>query len=153
MNFVTDTNIIFSAILNPKSSIGQIILNGSKYFTFLSVDLLRNEIDKHEDKILKVSGLSRIDYLIIYRLIISKIKFVNQLLITPENYHKADLLTRDIDPNDLLFVGLSIQLDCKLWTGDKKLFEGLTNKNFNKVITTDELFQKYLYQKLKSRKK
>lgn len=34
MKFVIDTNIVFSAILNPDSPIGQIILNGSKYFKF-----------------------------------------------------------------------------------------------------------------------
>jgi predicted nucleic acid-binding protein len=58
MKLVIDTNIVFSAILNPASPIGQIILNGSKYFYFLSIDQLKNEIDKHENKILKISGLS-----------------------------------------------------------------------------------------------
>ena len=55
MKLVVDTNIVFSSILRPQSPIGQIILNGSKYFTFLSIDQLKNEIDNHENKILKIS--------------------------------------------------------------------------------------------------
>ncbi len=86
MKFVIDTNIVFSAILNPESPIGQIILNGSKYFTFFSIDQLKNEIDNHEDKILKICRLSQSDYQRIYGLIKSKLKFVNQLLINPANY-------------------------------------------------------------------
>lgn len=68
MKLVIDTNIVFSAILNPESPIGQIILNGSKYFDFLSIGQLKNEIDDHEDKILKVSRLSKSDYDRIYEL-------------------------------------------------------------------------------------
>jgi len=153
MKYIVDSNIVFSAILNPESPIGQIILNGSKYFTFLSIDLLKDEIDNHENKILKISGLSHSDYLKIYGLIKSKIKFVNQLLIDSDNYQKADELTNDIDPDDLLFVGLSIQLRCKLWSGDKHLIKGLLNKEFNQIITTDELFQIYLSKELKRKRK
>ena len=50
MKFIVDTHIVFSAILNPESPIGQIILNGSKYFTFLSIDQLIDEINDHENK-------------------------------------------------------------------------------------------------------
>lgn len=53
MTFVVDSNIIFSAILNPDNNIGQIIIKGSKYFTFITVDQLKEEIEIHEDKILK----------------------------------------------------------------------------------------------------
>ena len=80
MTFVVDSNIIFSAILNPENKIGQIIINGSKYFTFITVDQLNKEIENHEDKILKISGLSHHDFLSLYGFIKTKIKFVHQLL-------------------------------------------------------------------------
>ena len=76
MKIVVDTNIVFSAILNPESPIGQIILNGSKYFTFYSADQLKTEIDSREDKILKISGLEKDDFFRIYGLIKSRIQFV-----------------------------------------------------------------------------
>lgn len=40
MKIVIDLNIVFSAILNTKSKIGQLIINGSKYFDFYTVGLL-----------------------------------------------------------------------------------------------------------------
>lgn len=148
MKFVIDTNIVFSAILNSRSPIGQIILNGSKYFDFLSIEQLKDEIDNHEDKILKISRLSKSDYDKIYGKIKSKIKFVNQLLINYDNYQKADDLAKDIDSDDLLFVGLTMQFRCKLWSGDKQLTNGLHKKGFKQIITTDELFQIYLDKEL-----
>jgi predicted nucleic acid-binding protein len=149
MKIVIDTNIVFSAILNPESPIGQIILNGSKYFMFLSIEQLKKEIENHQDKILSISGLSRTDFLRIYELIISKISFINQVLVTPDNYKKAVELTNDIDPDDVLFVGLAIQFQCKLWSGDKKLIKGLSDKNFHHAITSEQLFQLYLNYELK----
>jgi predicted nucleic acid-binding protein len=78
MKFVIDTNIVFSAVLNPDSPIGQIILNGSKYFQFSSINQLKDEIDKHEDKILNISGLNKKDYHKIYGLIKSNKPFRNE---------------------------------------------------------------------------
>ncbi|HCC29405.1 MAG TPA: hypothetical protein DEQ03_05015 [Marinilabiliales bacterium] len=101
---------------------------------------------------LKISGLSQSEYFKIYGLIKSKIRFVNQLLINADIYQKADELTKDIDPDDLLFVGLSIQFRCKLWSGDKQLINGISNKGFNQVITTEELFQLYLNRELKRKR-
>lgn len=151
MRIIVDTNIVFSAILNPDSPIGQIILNGSKYFTFYTIEQLNSEIQDHESKILKISGLSRIDYIKLLDLIRSKIKFVNHLLIDDKNYLKAEDLTKDIDKDDMLFVGLALQFDCKLWSGDKKLIKGLHKKGFKKNISTDQLFELYLDNELKRR--
>jgi predicted nucleic acid-binding protein len=144
MTFVVDSNIIFSAILNPDNKIGQIIINGSKYFTFITVDQLNEEIENHKDKILKISGLSHHDFLRLFGLIKTKIKFVHHLLISDENYQKAEQLTLGIDSDDLFFVGLSLQYNCKLWSGDKRLINGLHKKGFKLTITTDEIFQLYL---------
>lgn len=48
-------------------------------------------------------------------------------------------LVKDIDKKDMLFVALSIQMDLKLWTGDKKLIQGLRAKGYKNVIETKEL--------------
>jgi predicted nucleic acid-binding protein len=93
--------------------------------------------------------LSHPDFIRIYELIKSRIKFVNQLLINHDNYEKAVEIANEIDPDDVLFVGLSIQNRCKLWTGDKKLIQGLLHKNHQQIITTIQLFQIYLDHELK----
>jgi predicted nucleic acid-binding protein len=38
MKIVIDSNIVFSAILNTKSKIGQLIINGSIFFSFYDLD-------------------------------------------------------------------------------------------------------------------
>ena len=40
---------------------------------------------------------------------------------------------------DLLFVGLTLELKGRLWTGDKKLIRGLTANGFNQFFTTSQL--------------
>ena len=58
MKIVIDTNIIFSAILSSQGKIGNLIINGSNFFTFYTVGLLKDEIAEHKEKILKISGFS-----------------------------------------------------------------------------------------------
>ena len=55
-------------------------------------------------------------------------------MIEAENY------LSDIDIDDTEFVALSMYMKCKLWTGDKKLMNGLMKKGWNYCISTDELF-------------
>lgn len=43
--------------------------------------------------------------------------------------------------DDIAFVALSEYEDVKLWTGDKKLREGLIAKGFQRCISTQELFE------------
>ena len=51
MIIIVDTNIAFSAILNTKSVIGDLILNSGNEFQFLSCYYLVEEIDKHWNKL------------------------------------------------------------------------------------------------------
>ena len=44
-----------------------------------------------------------------------------------------------MDEDDTPFVALSIELNSKLWTGDKKLAIGLQNKGSEIIIVTTEL--------------
>ncbi len=57
MKIVVDTNIVFSAILNPSATIGQAIIYGQQHrqFEFFSPNLLKEEIKRHRNKIIEVS--------------------------------------------------------------------------------------------------
>jgi predicted nucleic acid-binding protein len=153
MNIVVDTNIVFSAILNTQSRIGQIIINGSKYFDFYTVGLLKREIDNHKDRILKYTGYTEIQFTRIFDLLSNKIRFVDEVLISNACLKKAITIVSDIDKNDVLFVALTDYINGKLWTGDKKLYEGLENKEYIKIISTDEINKLYFHKELKSKSK
>ena len=56
MKIVVDTNIVFSAILNTNSKIGDLLMNSESIFEFRSVMYLKDEIEKHEEKLMTISS-------------------------------------------------------------------------------------------------
>lgn len=140
MRIVVDTNIVFSAILNSNGKIGRIILQSKFKLNFYSTNLLLLEIEEHKDKILSLSKYSEKELDRMVSLVTSRIRIIDYRLIPANLYYKAELLTENIDIDDTEFVALTEHSKSKLWTGDKKLLKGLKALNWNKLITTDELF-------------
>jgi len=72
-----------------------------------------------------------------------KITFINEELISQENWKNAEDITHDIDFKDITFVALTLHIpDSILWTNDTKLIKGMHKKGFNRAISTGELLQK-----------
>lgn len=153
MKIIVDTNIVFSAILNSQGKIGQLIINGSKFFTFYTVGLLKDEIEEHKDKILKISEFTNDQFIKSYETITKRITFVDEILISDKELIKALDLVADIDENDALFVALTNHLNGKLWTGDKKLITGLQRKGYSKILSTDELYEQFLGKRFTIRRR
>lgn len=142
MKIIVDTNIVFSAILNTNNKIGDLILNSEQNFEFTSVTYLKFEIEKHKDKLIQMSKLDSIQIEESKNLIFSKIEFISEEIIPFEYWKEAANIVRDVDMDDIAFVALSKYLgDVLLWTGDKKLLEGIKSKGFNEGISTDELIE------------
>ncbi|HAQ18817.1 MAG TPA: nucleotide-binding protein [Prolixibacteraceae bacterium] len=142
MKIVVDTNIVFSAILNSQSWIGQIILHSDKSVKFYSPRFLQVEIQNHFQKIKKITNLSDYEVNELTEILYTKINFISEEFIPKESLLKADELTKDVDFDDVMFVALSLHLNCKLWTGDKVLVNALVKKGFRKFISTSELMEK-----------
>lgn len=140
MKIVVDTNIVFSALLNSTGKIAHLIINGSSHFKYYSINLLKEEISAHKSKLLMLSGLSEESYNKSYNSIIARIKFINEFLL-PENIVESANLVYDIDENDSLFIALNDYLGGKLWTGDKKLINGLRKKDYKQILDTFELYK------------
>lgn len=153
MKIVVDSNIIFSAILNTQSRIGQLILNGSRFFDFYTISLLKDEIISHRDKILLITGFTQSQFDNIFQLLISRITFIDDILLTDSEINIATDLVADIDENDSLFVALNNHLSAFLWTGDKRLISGLKKKGYVNTLTTDNLFQLFIEKQLENMSK
>jgi predicted nucleic acid-binding protein len=52
-------------------------------------------------------------------------------LISLDNRRAAATLCQGIDENDIAHVALTLELNGLLWTGDRKLKNGLQSKGFN----------------------
>ena len=139
MKIVVDSNIVFSAILNTQSKIGQLIINGSKYFDFYTAGLLKDEIIEHKDKILRSTKFSQNQFNDTFQLITSRIIFIDDILLTDKDLSKAIDLVSEIDENDALFIALNNHLLASLWTGDKRLINGLRGKGYLRIVTTNDL--------------
>lgn len=144
MKIVVDSNIVFSAILNPHSNIAQILLNGSKYFEFYTINQLTEEIFEHKDKIIGISKMEFTDFIFLYNQLSKRIKFVDEVFIPSQIKESCLNIDAPIDKDDLGFVSLSIFLGSRLWTGDKKLINALNIIGMNITITTQEIFSKYI---------
>ncbi|MCL2860779.1 MAG: PIN domain-containing protein [Oscillospiraceae bacterium] len=141
MKIVVDANIIFSGILNSNGKIGDLLINSDKFFSFIAPDFLRTEIYSHYGKLIKISGLTLAQILESEYQIYKSITFISEAQISLENWQFANNLVSDIDPKDSIYIAYTKQFKCKLWTGDKKLINGLAKKNYNNIITTEDLFQ------------
>ncbi len=144
MRIIVDTNIVFSAVLNTNSRISKGLLQQPSTFNFYTTKQLLIEIEKHRGKLLKLSSYSDLELSRVIAFVTSKINFINVQLIPSEIYQNAKDLTNDVDEDDTDFVTLAEHLNAKLWTGDKVLIKGLTQKGWNKFISTNELFQIFL---------
>jgi predicted nucleic acid-binding protein len=135
MKIVIDTNIIFSSLLSSNEKYLKIFLNNN----FYAPNYLIYEIFKYKPKIVKYSNLSLREIDEFFAFILKKIYLINEKTLSLKSLKQAYELCKDIDKNDISFVALTIELNGVLLTGDKKLFNGLKNKNFNKLITLEEL--------------
>jgi len=141
VNLVVDTNIVFSTLLNPHSVIGDILMNVQDDVTFFAPEILKEELKRHADKIKAYTKLDKHTLSVIEDLVLSSIHFVSEELVTEQSWSKAFTLIKDIDENDTPFIALAIEFNTKLWTGDKKLSEGLTKKGVDMILSTTELIK------------
>ena len=141
MRIIVDANIVFSAILNTNSKIADLLLNSNETFAFIAPDYLQSELHKYHSKISKISKLSISEIINVENKITKPIIFLSGIFIPEKKWILAENIVRDIDIKDTPYVAFSLFYKCKIWSGDKVLRNGLENKGFKNVISTDELFK------------
>ncbi|MFT3947859.1 MAG: PIN domain-containing protein [Agriterribacter sp.] len=139
MKIIVDTNIVFSAILNSNSRIGKILLNSKEHFQFFTCNYLLTEIQRHRNRLLKITKLTEDQLFELEELVTRNITFIDERLIPQDLLISTERQLKAIDPNDTVFVALTKHLEGKLWTGDMQLYRGLKAKRFKDIILTSEL--------------
>lgn len=129
---VLDTNMIFSALIPRFSKIRDVLFDNN--LSLYAPNFLITEIYKHKDKMIKSSKLNESEFYLYLNAIIERINFVPIDFIGLSSRQKAYNLCKDIDLKDIPFVALAIELDLPIWTGDKKLKEGLKLKGFDAFL-------------------
>jgi len=133
-------------LISPNGSVAFIFKEKSN-LQFIAPEYLLEEVMNHWNIIVKYSSLSvreLFEELNFYKIRITFIETEN----IPKNIVKeAYKVVKDIDEDEADFVALHLYKKHKLWTGDKKLINGLKAKGYDICVTTDELKQK-LYKKI-----
>lgn len=130
---IVDSNILISALLNEDNSFLRLILAGD--YRLYICELMVVELFKHKEKIIKASRLTEDEITRYYYNIIRKLNIFKEELIEKAHWKKAYDLCKDIDENDTPIVALTLELDGRLLTGDKKLKEKLAGKGFDSFFT------------------
>ncbi len=140
MRIVVDTNIAFSAILNSNSRIAGLLLQPKSKLSFYSTGQLLMEINEHRGKLKRISKYTDAELERAISIISARIRFINVGLIPKETLLKAEALVKDVDIDDVEFVALADHAKAWLWTGDQQLITGLKAKNWNRCVSTQELY-------------
>lgn len=82
---ILESNIIFSAILNVNSRIGQILLTSDKFYNFYAPKYVRNEILNHQEKLKKLAKLEHNDLIVVYELILKNIRVLDHSIASKTN--------------------------------------------------------------------
>jgi predicted nucleic acid-binding protein len=141
MKIVVDSNVVFSAILNPSGKIGQLLILSSKHFEFYAPILLKTELRRHKDKIIHLSKLSEVEFETLREEVFECIYFISEEQIPHPFWLNAASTVQEVDMDDIAFVALSEYIDAKLWTGDKRLLKALKEKGNTRGVSTDEVYQ------------
>jgi predicted nucleic acid-binding protein len=99
------------------------------------------ELFKHQPKIIKYAKKPVDEVLTDLSSLVNALQLYNESLIEPQHWQEADRLTVGVDSRDISYVALTLQTGGWLWTGDKKLTTHLRVMGFERVLTTDELYQ------------
>lgn len=141
MRVVVDTNIVFSAILNSNGLIGELLFNSEDQFEFFSSEFIIDELTKYKTKLQALTKMSEVKLDVSIDQVMKKIDLISSEALSEIHWHRAYELVADVDENDTPFLATAISIEATIWTGDKKLINGLRTKGFQDIYSTAELFE------------
>lgn len=130
---VVDTNILFSAILVPRGRLLEILWGSSARFYICESVLV--ELFRRKEKLVQASRLTAEEVVLAYGQVLTRVELFKEGLIPAPAWDRAFELCSGVDETDTPHVALTLALDGVLWTGDKRLREGLIAKGFDRFFT------------------
>ncbi|MEP7128346.1 MAG: PIN domain-containing protein [Chitinophagales bacterium] len=136
-SYVIDANILFSALISGKVFYQQIF----RKFQLYAPEFILKELAIYNDTIQTKSKIQAPELSKLSRKLFSELIILPDLSLTLDSLNSAKFLCNKIDPKDIAYVALTIELGCTLLTRDKKLHEGLKKQEFNNVMLFDEFLR------------
>ncbi len=130
MELVIDANRVIAAALAPGGNTAELLFSNELHL--FAPEFLREELDEHEDELVKKSGLSKAEFDIVVTLVFSRIS-----LIPFDGFKECLPAARHIcpDPDDTEYFALALKRGCAVWSEDKRL----KAQSAVKILSTGEL--------------
>jgi len=137
MKAVVDANVVFSALISGSD----IYIRFIKANEIYAPDFIFQEVERYEKRIIKKTNLEEAEFRKFVYILFKNIKTIPKFGISRDSWQRAYKLCKDLDEKDTPYVALSIELDIDLITRDKKLIEGLRNKEFKRILDIEEILK------------
>ena len=136
IDFVIDANILMSILISGKASYRPLLA----CYNFILPDFVLVELEKHKDALKSKTKMKEDEFLQWNYFVFSQLTILPNYTLNQESLEKSERLLEKIDPKDVTYVALAMQLDLIFLTRDKPLHEGLRKQNFKKIV----LFEDFL---------
>jgi predicted nucleic acid-binding protein len=130
---IVDTNILFSALVRTESAFSRILIRSEREFVVCETTLA--ELFRKKEKLVRATRMDDAALTRGYYLLLKRVQLHKEVSIPRPCWHEAYELCRGIDEEDAPQVALTLALDGLLWTGDKVLRSGLSEKGFDRFFT------------------
>ena len=148
MIIIANSNIFMSAFVNPTGRTASILAERKK-IQYIVPDYLITEVTEHIPDLVKrfKNQKTKKELLADFKKLLEGITIVKEEDLQKTYVAKAEKIVADVDENDMHFVALHLQIKHKIWTSDKILVKGLTEKGYGHFFTSTEELSEHLYKK------
>lgn len=148
MIIIADSNIFMSALISPNGETA-FILAERKKIQYIVPDYLITEVTEHILDIVKrlKNQKTKKQLSSDFEELLEGIIIVNEKDVEKTNASKAKKIVAEVDPDDYPFIALHLQVKHKIWTSDKILVNGLTEKGYGNFFISTEEIKTHLYKK------
>ena len=148
MIIIADSNIFMSALVNPTGRTASILAERKK-IQYIVPDYLITEVTEHIPDLVKrfKNQKTKKELLADFKKLLEGITIVKEEDLQKTYVAKAEKIVADVDENDMHFIALHLQIKHKIWTSDKLLIKGLTEKGYGHFFTSTEELSEHLYKK------
>mgnify|MGYP000285707696 FL=1 len=148
MIIIADSNIFMSALVNPTGRTASILAERKK-IQYIVPDYLITEVTEHIPDLVKrfKNQKTKKELLADFKKLLEGITIVKEEDLQKTYVAKAEKIVADVDENDMHFIALHLQIKHKIWTSDKILVKGLTEKGYGHFFTSTEELSEHLYKK------
>lgn len=139
MIVVVDSNILFSALLNPSGTIGLKFIFPGEKIIYIAPEFLKKEVWKHKERLKKIGNFNEQEFDDISFILLRRINFYSEEIFSEYIHNHTLAIMKDGDLKDIPFVGMALFFQVKIWTGDLKLSNYLKSKGLDICVGINDL--------------